>query len=213
MREYTHVAGALLLYIILSFLFNLNITLISIFFAGWISLFPDIMDKILRKHRGIGHSIFWVIPFLLIGFLNTGIAFALIIGITSHIFLDIFTTHGSPVLYPLIKTAFVSLNFRNRIKTDTNRDKAVLIFFLLLLIPTLLMITGNISLWTLPGNNLQDATGEVSGVSLNSHNIKTPIKNGVYISLQINANTKKNITVKEEENQTNILVDDVNSTM
>ena len=138
MREYTHVAGALLLYVSLAFLINLNVTIIGIFFAGWISLFPDIMDRLFGKHRGIGHSIFWVLPFILIAILNYGIAFALIIGFTSHIFLDIFTTHGSPFLKPLIKTSFVSLSMRNRIKTNTNKDKAVFIFILLLLIPALL---------------------------------------------------------------------------
>ena len=209
MRWYTHVVGALLLYLILAFLFNLDITLISIFFAGWISIFPDIMDWLSGKHRGIGHSIFWVVPFILIGFLDSGIAFALIVGISSHIFLDIFTKHGSPMLYPLIKTSFVSLNIRNRIKTNTNREKAVFIFFILLLIPTVLLITGNLSRWSLPGDNTTIATGEASGVPQNTHNIQTSGKNGVNLNFQINSNARKNITIQEEDNRTNVIVDDL----
>lgn len=211
MREYTHVAGALLLYVSLAFLINLNITIIGIFFTGWISIFPDIMDRLFGEHRGIGHSIFWILPFILITILNSGIAFALIIGFTSHIFFDIFTTHGSPILKPLIKTSFVCLSMRNRIKTNTNKEKAVFIFILLLLIPALLFTIGNFSLWTLPGVNVPIATGEASGVPPNSHNINTPFKSNINLNLQISTNTRKNITIQEVgENQTNILVDDIN---
>ena len=77
MREYTHIAGALLIYIIVAFLINLNISIMSIFLAGWISLFPDIMDKVTGNHRGIGHSIFWLIPLLLAGFLNIWCSFCI----------------------------------------------------------------------------------------------------------------------------------------
>ena len=209
MREYTHVAGALLLYACIAFLINLPITIAGLFFAGWISLFPDIIDRLHGEHRGIGHSIFWVIPFILIGFFNYVLAFALIIGFTSHIFFDIFTTHGSPILYPFIKTSFVSLSIRNRIKTDTNKEKAVFIFILLLLIPTLLFTTGQFSIWTLPGDNTPLATGEASGVPSNGYNIKTPFKHNINLNLNLNANTKKNITIQDvNENQTDILVND-----
>lgn len=206
MREYTHVAGALLFYIVVAYSINLNISILNIFFAGWISLFPDIMDRVTGYHRGIGHSIFWIIPFVLIGFLNNGIAFALIIGFISHIFFDIFTTRGVPILYPLIKTSFVSLSLRNRIKTKTNQDKAIFVFILLLLIPALLFVTGYLSLWISEGENSLLGTGEASGVP-NIHNIKTPFKNNINLNLQLNSNSSKNITIHQvNENDTNVVV-------
>ena len=72
MRSYTHVAGAILFYIIFAFLLNLNHLIVGTFFAAWISLFPDIIDKLLDKHRGIGHSIFWLGPLFLVGFMELG---------------------------------------------------------------------------------------------------------------------------------------------
>lgn len=211
MREYTHVAGALLIYISLGFLINLNLSILCIFLAGWISLFPDVLDRLLGFHRGYGHSIFWLIPFLLIGFLNGSIAFALIIGFTSHIFFDIFTTHGVPILYPLIKTSFVSLNFRNRIKTKTNQDKAVFIFILLLLIPELLFMTGYLSQWISEGENSLLGNDDTSCVP-NNHNTKTNLKNNINLNLQLNSNSSKNITVNQvNENDTNVIVENLNS--
>ena len=89
MRSYTHIAGAILLFITFAYLTNLNNILVGIFFVGWIAVFPDIIDRILGKHRGYGHSLIWLIPFVLIGFLDITIAAALVIGFLSHIFLDI----------------------------------------------------------------------------------------------------------------------------
>ena len=137
MRSYTHIAGALLLFITFTYLVNLNNLFLGIFFAGWISFFPDILDRLLGEHRGVGHSIFWLIPFGLLGFWNLTIAAALMIGMISHLLLDILTTHGCPILYPLWKTNFVVLSEKRRIKTGTNQDIAVFIVLLFLLIPVL----------------------------------------------------------------------------
>ncbi|BDZ68787.1 metal-dependent hydrolase [Methanobacterium ferruginis] len=101
MRDYTHIAGAILIFLTFAYLTNFSNLLIGIFFAGWISVFPDIIDRLTGKHRGIGHSIFWLIPFSLIGLWDLPIAVAIIIGFLSHIFLDILTTHGCPLLYPI----------------------------------------------------------------------------------------------------------------
>jgi len=108
MREYTHIVGAVPLFLAVAYLTNLHNLFTGIFFAAWISVFPDLVDKLTGKHRGIGHSIFWLVPFTLIGFWNLTIAAALVIGIISHIVLDIITTYGCPLLYPLSKTYFVS---------------------------------------------------------------------------------------------------------
>lgn len=85
MRSYTHIAGAILFYIIFAFLLNLNHLILGTFFVAWISLFPDIIERLLKEHRGIGHSLFWMIPIFLVGLWNWGIAAAMIIGFLSHI--------------------------------------------------------------------------------------------------------------------------------
>ena len=116
MRSYTHIAGALLLFISFSYLINLNNFYLGLFVAGWISLFPDILERLMGTHRGYGHSLFWLIPFILISFFNITVGAGLVMGIISHAILDILT-HGSPLLYPLSKTNFVVLNEKKRIKT------------------------------------------------------------------------------------------------
>ena len=90
MRSYTHIAGAILLFITFAYLTNLNNILIGIFCAGWISVFPDIIDRLLGEHRGYGHSFIWLIPFTLIGSFDLGVEAALVIGFISHIFFDLF---------------------------------------------------------------------------------------------------------------------------
>lgn len=135
MRSYTHIVGAIFLFVTFAYVANFNNLLTGIFFAGWISVFPDIIDKITGKHRGIGHSIFWLIPLAIVGFWNMGIAVAIMVGFISHIFLDILTTNGCPVLYPLWKNDFVCFGKKRRIKTGTNEDKSVFLVLLLLLIP------------------------------------------------------------------------------
>jgi len=71
----------------------------------------------------------------IVGFWNVGIAVAMMIGFISHIFLDILTTNGCPILYPLWKNDFVCFGKKRRIKTGTNEDKSVFLVLLLLLIP------------------------------------------------------------------------------
>ena len=86
MRSYTHIAGALLLYISFSYLINLNNLYLGLFVAGWISLFPDILERLLGTHRGYGHSIFWLIPFILISFFNITIGVGFVMGIYHMLF-------------------------------------------------------------------------------------------------------------------------------
>ena len=207
MRSYTHVAGAILFYIIFAFLLNLNHLIVGTFFAAWISLFPDIIDKLLDKHRGIGHSIFWLGPLFLVGLWNWGIAAALIIGFLSHIFLDTITTHGTPCLYPLWKTNFVCLNEKRRVKTGTNYDKAVFLFILLLLTPLLFYATlgfhGTIS----KDNNFIFSQ---NGNTTKGLNTTDSMKNNFNFNLQLTPKTNKNITVqKVSDNETTVIIKDI----
>jgi len=123
MREYTHIAGAILFYLLFAYLLNLHYIIPGIIFAGWISVFPDILDKLIGKHKSVGHSIFWILPLILVAYFNIYLGIALLTGFLSHLFLDIFTTNGCPLLYPIVRTNFVALKKQFRIKTQTNQEK------------------------------------------------------------------------------------------
>lgn len=208
MREYTHIVGAVLLFLAVAYLTNLHNLFTGIFFAAWISVFPDLVDKLTGKHRGIGHSIFWLVPFTLIGFWNLTIATALVIGIISHIVLDIITTYGCPLLYPLSKTYFVSFGKKRRIKTGTNQEKAVLVFMLLLLSTVLLFSTNIVTLLGgSPGENFVFAgTSDTPNTSQNNN----AVKNNFNLNFDLNEGVYKNITVKKvNENETTILIKDI----
>lgn len=70
------------------------------------------------------------------------IASAIATGIISHAVLDVLTTHGSSILYPLSKVNFVVLSKKRRVKTGTYQDKTVFITLLFLLIPMLTFSIG-----------------------------------------------------------------------
>ncbi|MBW4256588.1 metal-dependent hydrolase [Methanobacterium sp. YSL] len=210
MRSYTHIAGAILLFVTVAYLTNLSNLITGIFFAGWISVFPDIIDKITGKHRGIGHSIIWMIPFAIIGLWDIGIAVAIIIGFISHIFLDILTTNGCPVLYPIWKTDFVCFGKKRRIKTGTNQDKAVFLVILFILVPFLLFTTNIGSL--LQHTEDQNMVFAASTDSMNSSKNNDTIKNNFNLNFELNDGVNKKITVqKVSENETTIIVNDIES--
>jgi inner membrane protein len=211
LRSYTHIAGAIVLFLSFAYVTNLNHLLVGILFTGWISLFPDIFDRLLGKHRGYGHSIFWIIPCLLVAFFNVTIAIALIIGIISHVLLDVITTHGTPILYPLWKTNFVILNQKRRIKTGTNHDKAVFIALIFLLIPILF--------FTIPSFHNDNSPFDISTTfasnssnenKILNNNNSDSVKNNFNINLQLKEKTNKNISIKKvNENETTVLIKDI----
>ena len=211
MRFYTHIVVSILFFLTFANLINLNGIIVGIIVSGGISIFPDIIDKVGGKHRGIGHSVIWLIPFIIILYTNFIIGSALIIGFISHIILDSFTWIGSPFFYPFFKIDFVSLNKRNRIRTGSNQEKAIFIFTLILLIAVILFTFGVLSNFTLPlGQNSIFSTGEASGAPLNNYNIKNPSKNSININLQLNSNSTKNITIHQvNENDTNVVVENL----
>jgi inner membrane protein len=211
MRSYTHIAGAMVLFLSFAYLVNLNCILVSILFAGWISVFPDILDNLVGNHRGIGHSIFWLIPFALLGFWNTPIAIALMMGFISHIFLDILTTHGCPVLYPIWKTNFVVLNQKRRIKTGTKQDKAVFLALIFLLIPIIFFTVGATHTWKCPfDQNFVSASTEVNDNKVVTNDSLNPLKSNINLNFQLNPKTNKNLTVKKiNDNETTVIVKDI----
>ncbi|MBU4534989.1 MAG: metal-dependent hydrolase [Euryarchaeota archaeon] len=141
MRYYTHIAFALFIYILIMFIQGMTISPLGVFFAGWISVLPDIIERFIGEHRTLGHSIFWTAPLGLVALFNLEIGIALVVGFLSHILLDCCNTHASPLLYPLHKDGFGCFNKSRRIRTGTIAEKGVLIFIISLLITVLLFMT------------------------------------------------------------------------
>jgi inner membrane protein len=206
-RFYTHIAGSVLSFLIFAYGMNLPDPLLGLFFAAWISVFPDIIDRFTGKHRGWGHSIFWLIPLSLVTFYNPVIGSALVIGFVGHLLLDIFTVHGCPLLYPLRENSFVCLNRVRRIKTGSNQDKSVLIFIVLLILPLLIFSTPLGSMLTgFNGSSTSFATDN------QTENNSVEMKSNININLQVSDGDNKNITMeKVNDTVTTVLVKDVES--
>lgn len=208
MRFYTHIAGSILFFMIFCFLLDIKNPLIGIFFAAWISVFPDLIDKLTGKHRGWGHSIFWIIPLTLATLYQPLIGASLIVGFLSHLFLDIFTVYGCPLLYPVMENNFVCLNKNRRIKTGGNQDKSVLIFILLLTIPLLLFHTPLVTVL-----DLDDALSVSYAMDNKTVNDSLDVKNNINLNLQVSNSGEQNITVeKVNDTVTTIMITKVNKT-
>lgn len=207
MRFYTHIAAATLFFIIFSFILNIkNTTLFwGIILTSLISILPDIIDIIIDKdHRGIGHSLLLWIP--IIGLLsiynqNTVLIIALLSALTSHILLDLITRNGYPLFYPK-KIMFVALNRKRRIKTGTKQDKAVFIFLIILLIPTLIL---SFNIYSISSPQFVQAQ-EPTNNTLNDTKI---IKDNVNVNIDSKMKNT-NISIKMiTPNETEILITDI----
>lgn len=208
MRFYTHIAGALLFYLILAHFIHPQNFLLNLLIVSVISITPDIMDKLSGTHRGMGHSILWIIPIIFIGFYNLVLAATILVGYVSHLVLDLFTVNGCPLLYPFKKTKFACLGRKRRIKTGTNQDKSVLFFFIIFLIPMIIFSTNL-------GNLLTDFDSQYTifasnSESLNNSEVFAGNRNNFYLNFQLDEKVNKNISIyRVDENLTTIIVKDL----
>lgn len=213
MKWYTHIMGAIVFFLLFACLTGLNQWFAGLVFAGWISVLPDILDMFATKHKSFGHSIFWVLPCLIVGLFNLTIGIALIIGLISHTILDILTTNGTPVFMPLTRANFVILNRRRRIKTGTNQETSLFITLVFLLIPILFF---NIGFLQIHGTSISSLLG-FDGLVQNK--MTDTNKNGMKLDTNLNINLKinkdMNGIIKLEninENETSILIKNNDST-
>ncbi|UTB32311.1 MAG: metal-dependent hydrolase [Methanobacterium sp. ERen5] len=208
MRSYTHIAGALVLFLVFAYLFDLNQIFVGLMFAALGSVFPDILDNLIGKHRGYGHSVLWIILAVPILFFNFTIGSAIIIGLISHILLDSITTHEVPLLYPIRKTNFIVLKSNRRVKTGTNQDKAVFLALIFILITILCLNLAFTQINTI--NPFQAITAQNSPTDRNmAINASNELKTNFDFDLHLNQNDK-NITVKKiSENETNYLIKNI----
>jgi len=213
MKWYTHITGAILFFLLFICLTGLKQWFIGIFFAGWISVLPDLLDMFASKHKSFGHSIFLVVPCLIIGLFNLTIGIALTIGLISHTILDLLTTYGTPALKPLTKTNFVILNNKRRIKTGTNQDKSVFISLVFLVIPLLLFNIGFLQINGTPINDLFGFNGLIQDQMTETN--KKDMKLHSNFNINLNLDPSKNGIIKLEnlnENVTSISVKNNDST-
>lgn len=206
MKFYNHLTLSVIIYLAFAYLMGINNPLYGVFIAAWMAVFPDLLDKLVGKHRGLGHSLLWLIPFTLVGIVNPYLASAMLIGFTSHLFLDILTVHGCPLLHPFRKSKFVCLNRNRRLKTGTNQDKSLFFFLIFLLIPLLILSTGLTTMLGDIGNSLVIVNNTGQNQS-SSHQI---INNEITITFKIDEASNKNLTIqKNNENNTNIIIKDI----
>jgi inner membrane protein len=203
MKSYTHIAGAIVLFLSFAYLTDLNQILIGVFCAGWISVFPDVFDKIVSKHKSYGHSIFWIVPTIIVGYFNFTVGAALTIGIISHSALDVITTNGTPILTPFWKTNFTVLNRKRRVKTGTNQDKAIFLAMIFLLLPMLfysvIQVQNTIQNTILPVNTIYQDNINTNGANME--------KNNININIQSNQATNKTIILdKVNQSETTIKI-------
>jgi membrane-bound metal-dependent hydrolase YbcI (DUF457 family) len=136
MRYYTHIALGILLYTLFVWLIDQPFTIAGILFTAWISIMPDLIEKVIGEHRSWGHSIIWLIPVIASFFLNIQIGIAFASGFLGHILLDIVTKKGVPFLYPFKKTRMVMpQKEKSRIQTGSKQEKALCLVIILILVP------------------------------------------------------------------------------
>ena len=86
------------------------------------------ITKLILKHRGILHSLFTpFLIYLILLIINKELAILIVIGYTSHLFIDSFTKRGIKPLHPLF-------NFKIKGNTRTNSIMEKSLFFLIITI-------------------------------------------------------------------------------
>ena len=104
--------------------------------TGWSKWWTGILDKLhLSKNRGLSihlhkrctHNVFVLLFAFGLIYFNLPVGLAAFSAVFSHLFLDLFTVNGCPLLYPLRETRYVALRTRNRLRTGSRQEKALFI--------------------------------------------------------------------------------------
>jgi len=107
------------------FILEIPVNTFYIFIAGAAAVIPDLIDyAFLAKHKRETHNIWILIGLIVLGFVNQ-IFIIVAAAYLSHLILDLMTYHGVRLFYPLKQTNYVVMSEKNRIKTGTNREKAL----------------------------------------------------------------------------------------
>lgn len=205
MRSYTHIAGGIIFALLIMFILDIPVSAFYIFIAGAAAVIPDLVDyAFMEKHNRSTHNIWILVMLMGLCFINQ-IFIIITAAYFSHLVLDLLTTHGVRLLYPLRKTRFVCMGEKNRIKTGTNREKALFFFLCVIVIGGVLM---SFQVFSIIDTSTAGATttNTVNNTS-NSSTAKT------YINVQVEVDedmVNKNITIQNSQNQSNIIVTEIN---
>lgn len=205
MRSYTHIAAGIIFSLLIMFILGIPVNAFYIFIAGTAAVIPDLIDyAFLAKHKRETHNIWILIGLIALGLVNQ-IFFIVAAAYLSHLILDLMTYHGVRLFYPLKPTNYVVMSEKNRIKTGTNREKA-LFFFLCIIMVAGVMLSYQVF-------SLIDSTAASSGTSDITGNNSTNGTAKTYINVAIDVDENmlnKNVSIKTSQNESNIIVTEVN---
>ena len=144
MMYYTHLAFGILIALLSLDFFNIQNKILFILVVLLFSIFPDIdetkskigkKNKLISKiinfvfgHRGLLHTIYIpLILFFIFYNINNEISIAILVGYSSHLFMDALTKTGIRPFYPLI-----SKRINGFFKTNSLREKILFLIIVFL---------------------------------------------------------------------------------
>ena len=199
MRSYTHIVGSILFTLVILYILNIPATAFYIFLAGAAAVIPDLIDYIfMEKHKRETHNI-WIFLVLLGLCIVNHVFIVIAAAYFSHLVLDLLTYHGVRLLYPVKKTKFVCMREKNRIKTGTNKEKALFSFLCILMVCGILM---SYQIFSIIDTTAASQTG--TGNNTNATN-QSAAKTNINVQLQVDSDTvNKNMTIKTGQNESKI---------
>ena len=169
---------------------------------------PRIKSISRTSHNRRTHNLFILFASLILLYFSIPIGLAAFSAIFSHLFLDLFTVHGCPLLYPFREIKFVALKPRNRVRTGTRQEKALFIFLLMVVLSGLFCY---FNLFEIVDGHLYTTKTIDTGNSSDNNTTKIINHDKSNINLNVYADKKgeKNITIDYQDQKTNILVTDI----
>ncbi len=206
MRSYTHIVAGIIFSLLIMFILGIPANAFYIFIAGAAAVIPDLVDyAFLSKHKRDTHNIWILFGLIALGFVNQ-IFIIVAAAYLSHLILDLLTYHGVRLFYPLKPTNYVMMSDKNRIKTGTNREKALFFFLLIIMIGGVLL---SFQVFSLVDSTVASATGSSDVAGNNSTN--STAKTYINVAVDIDENMlNKNVSITNDQNNTNIIVTEVN---
>lgn len=187
------------------FILGIPVNAFYIFIAGAAAVIPDLIDyAFLAKHKRETHNIWILIGLIALGFVNQ-IFIIVAAAYLSHLILDLMTYHGVRLFYPFKLTNYVVMSEKNRIKTGTNREKALFFFLCIIMVGGVLLSYQVFSL--IDSTVASSGTTEVIGNNSTNGTAKTYINVAVDIDESM---LNKNVSITNGQNGTNIIVTEVN---
>lgn len=199
MRSYTHIAGGILFALLIMFILGIQVNAFYIFLAGAAAVIPDLVDYMfMSRHKRETHNL-WIMAILLALCLVNQIFIIVSAAYFSHLVLDLLTSHGVRLLYPYKKTKFVCMGEKSRIKTGTNREKALFFFLCILLVGGILMSYQVFSLIDSTAASNSASSGNNSTIN------QTTGKTNINVQVQVDPDTvNKNMRITNNGSESNI---------